>query len=104
MSPGYPAACQARTNERPMRPKPLIPMRVAMDCMSSVVGQDHSAGVGRRQHVWKRFSGGLLRRRIGLDVRRDETDELARQRDDLARVVAARAELSVDALCEDLDR
>src|SRR5262249_45362577 len=50
------------------------------------------------------FRRGLLRSAVGLDLCRDEADELARERDDLARVVAARAELSIDTLRENLDR
>src|SRR5437879_568152 len=90
-----------------MRPKPLIPMRVAMSWLSSV-GQDHSAGQCRRQQDGAAIFFGILERLlrggVGLDVRRDEADELARQRDDFARVVAGLAHLTIDALRQDLDR
>src|SRR5512135_1744721 len=90
-----------------MRPNPLIPMRVAIGLCPP--REDHSVGEPRRQPnacrlVTQNRVTRLLRGGFGLDVRRDEADELARQGHDLTRVVAGLAHLAIDALRENLDR
>src|SRR5688572_26134496 len=96
---------RARTTMRPMRPKPLMPMRT-MD------GPPRRSRAGRRSY---KTSIGGLRGGNGRGGRAclaallvhlggDETDQLGGQRHDLARVVTVALQLAEDGLGDDLDR
>src|SRR5256885_9518609 len=63
------AFCQARMNERPMRPKPLMPIRVAT-FSSEREGPNHSVGRGARQYrdraCLRGRGGGAYLESVGL--------------------------------------
>src|SRR5579859_7352538 len=86
-----------RTNPRPIRPKPLIPMRTF--AMPRTLDQ-------RARERQRRASSGDVRLDVlaARDLVRHFGDQLGRERDDLLLIEPLRLEVAVDRLREDLYR